>query len=420
MKRAGDLLPAIAEPANLRLAFWKAALGKAARPEVVAWRARLGENLAAMRSGLLAGDVPVGDYQFFTIHDPKERLICAASFGERVLHHALMNVCEPLFERRLIHDTYACRKGKGRIVALARAQHFARVHGWYLKLDVRKYFDSVDHAALLRLLGRVVKDRAVLGLFGRIVGSYSTAPGRGVPIGNLTSQHFANLYLGELDQFVKRRLGAGGYIRYMDDFVLWADDRKVLKQWARDIAGFLHDQLGLDCKPPQVNRVERGMPFLGCRLFPHRLRLDRRGRRRFATRLRHLEAGHAAGTIGAPELQQRATALIAYTETCGARGWRRGLLRAWDFDDLGAAAMGPSAGSNRVLRGGNWNNNANNCRVANRNNNTPDNSNNNNGFRPVRSSETRRPQWQRDSDPAAVPSVPPMRDGKEARPARRW
>lgn len=408
MKRAGNLLPAIAEPANLELAFWKAALGKAARPEVVAWRARLGESLAELRRGLLAGDVPVGDYHFFTIHDPKVRLICAASFGERVLHHALMNRCEPVIERRLIHDTYACRKGKGRIVALERAQHFARRHGWYLKLDVRKYFDSIDQAALWRLLERVLKDRVVLDLLARIIGSYSTGPGRGVPIGNLTSQHFANLYLGELDHFVKHRQRVRGYVRYMDDFVLWAHDKAALKARAGEVNGFLRDELALECKPPQVNRVERGMPFLGCRLFPHRLRLDRSGRRRFVDRLRALEAAHAAGVISERELQQRATALVAYTETCGAAGFRRGVLAARDFgEELGAAATGPAAGSNRVLRGGSWNNNANNCRVANRNNNNPTNSNNNNGFRPVRSSETRCLQRQQDSDPVAVLSAPP-------------
>ncbi len=403
MKRAGNLLPEIAATENLRLAFWKAARAKAVRPEVVAYRADLEENLAALREGLLHGTARVGDYHFFTIHDPKERRICAASFGERVLHHALMNVCEPHIERRLVPDTYACRKGRGRIEALARAQHNARNHQWYLKMDARKYFDSIAHDVLLGLLGRVFKDAAVLEFFRRIVASYNTTPGRGVPIGNLTSQHFANLYLGELDRFVKETLRVRGYVRYMDDFVLWGATAEEVRVARRVVEEFLRERLKLETKPAQINRTSRGIPFLGCRLFPDRLRLDRRGRVRFVSRLKRLESDFAAARIGGLELQQRATALCAHTEICGARGFRRAVLDFQDGETMWVAAMDAPSGSNRVLRGGNWNNNANNCRVANRNNNSPGNSNNNNGFRCVRSSETG-PAVGRNSDPAAIPS----------------
>ena len=414
MKRTGNLLEQVAAPANLRLAFWKAARGKTSARDVVEYRASLEENLAQMRLAILNGTVGVGRYHFFTIHDPKEREICAAAFGERVLHHALINVCEPTFEKRLIFDCYACRTGKGRIKALARAQHFARRHPWFLKLDVRRYFDSIDHAAMTSLLERILKDEAVLGIFRRIIGSHCVKPGKGLPIGNLTSQHFANLYLGELDHFAKEQLRVPGYIRYMDDFVLWADDKNTLRQWHGEVSGFLGENLRLDLKPPQINRSQQGLPFLGCRVHPACLLLDARGRKRFACKLKALEAAHAAGEIDARELQTRATAMIAYTATSGGESFRRALLAKREF---GVVAMDGPSGSNRVLRGGTWNNNADNCRVANRNNNSPGNTNNNIGFRPVRSSEET-PQRAQDSDPAAIPSATPraVRQTKNARP----
>jgi len=413
VRRTGNLLAAVAEPANLRLAFWKAARGKSARRDVAAYRAGLGENLGRLRAGILEGTVEVGRYRFFKIHEPKQRDICAAAFPERVLHHALMNHCEPVFEKRLIHDTYACRAGKGREAALKRARYFAARHAWFLKLDVRRYFESIDHAAMFALLRRVLKDRAVLEIFRRIIASHAAAPGRGLPIGNLTSQHFANLYLGELDHFAKESLRVRGYVRYMDDFVLWAHEKPILREWRAEIDGFLRERLKLETKPPQINRTDRGMPFLGCRVFPRGLRLGGRGRRRFAAKLRAIEADHARGLVGEAALQQRATALVAHTEASGGRAFRRAFLANHDF---GAAAM-DTAGSNRVLRGGNWNNNAGNCRAANRNNNSPSNTNNNNGFRAVRSSEGS-PQRERDSDPGAVPSAPmrPARQSEEARP----
>ena len=415
MKRTGNLLERVADPANLRLAFWKAARGKSAAREVIEYRFRLEDNLVNLRDGILKGTVEVGCYHFFKIYDPKGRNICAAAFAERVLHHALINVCEPIFERRLVFDTYACRTGKGRIKALARAQHFARRHEWYLKLDVRRYFDSIDHEAMISLLERILKDRAVLAIFKRIIGSHAVAPGKGLPIGNLTSQHFANLYLGELDHHAKEILRVPGYVRYMDDFVLWADDKATLRGWLGEVIGFLDSNLKLEVKPPQINETWRGMPFLGCRIHEDHLRLDTRGRKRFAHKLHALESEYAAGDIGGLELQTRATAMIAYTNTSGGAGFRRALLARQEF---GVAAMdGPVSGSYRVIRGGNWNNDSSNCRAANRNNNSPGNTNNNIGFRSVRSSEDS-PQREHDSDPAAIPSAPfhPAWQSATARP----
>ena len=158
MKRDGALLEAIADPGNLRLRFWKASKGKRAKADCRAFQENLDTNLSALRAQLLAGQVRVGDYHYFTVHDPKERTICAAHFRERVLHHGLMSVCEPVLERAAIFDSYACRRGKGQLAAVRRAESYARRYGWFLKMDVRKYFDSVDHTVLRGLLRRKFKD----------------------------------------------------------------------------------------------------------------------------------------------------------------------------------------------------------------------------------------------------------------------
>ena len=213
MRRAGRLFEQIVARDNLRLAVHKALRGKRSKGDARAFVASLDSNLDALRAALERGDVVLGESHQFTIFDPKERLITAPCFRERVLHHAIMNVCEPVFERWLIDDTFAYRKGRGRLAALDRARRFAARHDSFLKLDVRKYFDSISHEILLARLERLFKDRRLLDLFRRIIARFATTPGRGVPIGRLTSQHSANCYLGAFDRFVKEDLRVQGYVR---------------------------------------------------------------------------------------------------------------------------------------------------------------------------------------------------------------
>lgn len=201
MKRVGNLLEQIAAPENLRLAFWKAAKGKWSRPATRAFAENFEEQIARMSEGLLDGNFPFRNYRRFRVFDPKERVIHAAAFSERVAHHGILNVCEPVLEKAAVFDSYACRKGKGRLQAIARAQGFTRRHRWFLKINVRRYFDSISHERLLGLLARKFKDRGLWNLLERIIRSYEASPGRGLPIGSLTSQHFANFYLGGLDRW---------------------------------------------------------------------------------------------------------------------------------------------------------------------------------------------------------------------------
>ena len=192
------------------------------------------------------------------VFDPKERMICAAPFRDRVAHHAIMNVVEPHFESYQIDDSYACRTGQGLDAAIARAVAFSRAGDWYLKMDVRKYFDSVDHGVLKMLLRRRFKDPALLALLDGVIDSYENSPGRGLPIGNLTSQFFANHYLGVSDHYIKQTLGCRRYVRYMDDFVVWDSEKDRLRQVRDDVAGFLRDALRLATEAGLLERLLDG------------------------------------------------------------------------------------------------------------------------------------------------------------------
>ena len=285
MKRTGNLIESIADPENLRLAYWKARKAKDGKAEVIDFRKNLDNNLLLIRNSLLSGDVKVGNYHYFTIFDPKERMICAASFNERVLHHALMNVCHDIFERYQIFDSYACRRGKGTYAALQRAYYFQKKYKWFLKLDVSKYFDSIDHEILTCLLKKRFKDKILVNAFEQIIASYSTSDKKGLPIGNLTSQYFANHYLGFADHFIKEKLQAPAYVRYMDDMVIWANDKTWLLETGRKFQLFIGEELSLKLKPFCLNSNWIGLPFLGYSVFSNRILLNSHSRKRFKSKL---------------------------------------------------------------------------------------------------------------------------------------
>jgi hypothetical protein len=322
MRRVGSLFDAIAEPANLRLAFCRAARGKRHRPEVMRFAATLDERLADMRIRLLSGTFPVGRFHQFEIYDPKRRIITAPIFPERVLHHAIVTVCEPHVERWLIADTFACRPGKGREAAVLRAAGFSRRFPWLVHLDVRQCFDSIPHDLLRARLARRFKDRRLLDLFAAIIAGFRGEMGRGLPIGSLTSQHFANLYLGALDHFAKEGLRAAGYVRYMDDLVLWGEDQEDVIARAERCRMFLQAELGLDFKPARPRAAAHGLDFLGCRIYPTHTTLSRRSRGRYRRRVRLLTRAFRLGLLDGRSLQARLEAAAAFARAANARSWR--------------------------------------------------------------------------------------------------
>lgn len=329
MRRIGGLMERIAEPENLRLAFWKAARHKRQRVDCQTFAARLDTELLDMREGLLSGTIPVGNHRFFTIHDPKERRICAACFRERVLHHAIVNVCEPVLERGQIFDSYACRKGKGRTAAIRRAAGWARRNPWFLKMDVRRYYDSVVHATLLDMLDRLFKDRALMELFRRILAVYETEPGRGLPIGHLTSQHFGNLYLTGFDRWIKETKRFPCYIRYMDDLAIWDGGKDELNALRLEVEAFWMERLGLSLNPRwQINRCAHGCEYLGYVLFPDRVRLNRRSRLRFKRKMRHFDQAMDAGDYDEADWVRHVEPVFAFVREADTLGLRRQVVGA--------------------------------------------------------------------------------------------
>jgi len=326
MKRASDLLLRVADPDNLRFAAWKAAKGKRHSQEVMAWSAQQDRHLVALREQILSGQVEVGRYRYFKVYEPKERQICASAFGEQVLHHALMNVCHEYFERVQMFDSYASRKGKGTYAALERAKTYTNKYPWYLKLDVRKFFESISHEVLVLQLARMFKDAAVVGIFEQIIRSYEAGPGRGLPIGNLTSQYFANHHLVGLDRFVKEKLQVRAYVRYMDDMVLWRPEKEALRLAKSAVADYLETELRLSLKPEALNRSRSGLPFLGYHVFPHHVRLLQKSKQRFACKLRRIDEAYHSGEWSEAKCQRRALPLLAFTGHADAKKLRESVL----------------------------------------------------------------------------------------------
>jgi retron-type reverse transcriptase len=280
---------------NLYLAYRKAARGKRGHPNVAQFEYRLEENLIQLQEELADETYQPGPYHSFYIHEPKKRLISAAPFRDRVVHHALCLQIEPVFERSFIHDSYANRIGKGTHRALDRAQAFARKFAYVLICDIESFFPAIDHAILLAQLKRKIVDPKVVRLVQKILHSgrdvlqeeyamryfpgddlFAVQRPRGLPIGNLTSQFWANCYLNPLDHFIKRALRCRGYLRYVDDFLLFSNQKVQLWSWKREIIRRLAT-LRLTLHPQaQPQPVSEGIPFLGFRLFPERRRLKNR------------------------------------------------------------------------------------------------------------------------------------------------
>ncbi|GJL84107.1 MAG: hypothetical protein DHS20C01_37410 [marine bacterium B5-7] len=316
----------VASPENLRLAFWKARKGKSHAKEVMAYRVNLQANLVQLRNQILTGLVDVGHYRFFKIFDPKERQICASAFSEQVLHHALMNTCHDYFERVQIYDSYACRTGKGTYAAIGRAKKFTRKCDWFLKLDVRKYFNSVSHDVLQGQLARMFKDYRILEIFEKIIASYRVQSGCGLPIGNLTSQYFANHYLSGLDHYVKEVLRIKAYVRYMDDMILWHNDKAMLIQARDAIRYYVRTKLRCELKPALLNRSVRGLPFLGYVLYPHYVTLSQRSKTRFIKKMCELENRYRSGDWCEATCQRRLFPLLAFVRYADSRIFREKLL----------------------------------------------------------------------------------------------
>ena len=311
MKRHKHLWTQVTSLENLVEAARAAMRGKRGKASGASFFGQWETEVVTLERELREGVYRPGAYHYFKISEPKPRVIAAAPFRDRVVHHALVRVLEPLFEPRFIEDSYACRKGRGNHAGMRRALHFSQRHPWVLKCDIRQYFPSIRHDLMLEKIERVVGDKKVLGLIGQILESHVQSveqvwqPGgslfdvkelrRGLPIGNLTSQFFANIFLDEFDPFVKQDLRVKGYVRYVDDFLLFAKSREQAREWGQKCRLHL-DRLGLEIHPDkyQLCRTADGVDFCGYVVRADgRVKIRGAGVRRFQRRMKRLR--HDAG-----------------------------------------------------------------------------------------------------------------------------
>ncbi len=350
MKRYGNLWSQIVDFENLWWAARKAERGKRFRENVSDFNFNFEENLIQLQSELITKTYQPGPYKTFKIIDPKPRIISAAPYRDRVVHHALCNIIAPLFEKSFIADSYANRVGFGSHRALKRFTKFARSHRYVLQCDVRKYFPSVDHQILKGIIRRKLKCNDTLWLIDGIIdgsneqetvlqyfpGDIMLTPAmrrRGLPIGNLTSQFFANVYLNPFDHFVKEDLQVKHYVRYVDDFALFSNDKAFLQAARQRIEAHLA-KLRLKIHPikSQLSETKVSATFLGFRVLPDRIRVCSRNLKRGRSRIRNLKDAHQREEVTLEQVQHSLRSWFAHLQHGNTYRLRKQILANLPFD----------------------------------------------------------------------------------------
>lgn len=279
---------------NLFAAWKEFKRGKAKKKDVQIFEFNLEDNLFKLHEELRARTYEPDQYVDFFVRDPKLRHIHKASVRDRVVHQAVFRILESYFEKFFIHDSYSCRINKGTHAGVNRLEEFSRKVSknyrlpiWVLKCDIRKFFENVDQAKLFELLSRRIRDEDALRLIRKIIKSFETGKGLGLPLGNVTSQLFANIYMNELDQYVKRILKERFYLRYCDDFLILSEDKHRLKNLIQEIAKFLKGQMGLELHPKKIiiRKLSQGIDFLGYIVLSHYRVIRTKTRRRMLRRV---------------------------------------------------------------------------------------------------------------------------------------
>lgn len=324
------------------LAYRKAARHKRGKSSAAGFEHQLADHLLAVQDDLTQFTYQPGEYVHFTIHDPKTRKISAAPFRDRVVHHALCNVIEPLFEAQFHPHSYANRVGKGTHRAIDTLQAFAQAHRYVLRMDIVKHFPSIDHALLFEVLADTVRDDHTVWLIEQIINSGANVlrdeyemvyfPGddllavnraRGLPIGNLTSQFWSNVYLNPFDWFISQDLGCGAYLRYVDDFALFSDSKRQLYMWKQAMIDFLATlRLTVHETQAQVISTQAGIPWLGFVVYPTHRRLKSRNVVKFTQRFERNIDAYQQGKITFAELDASVQGWInhvRYADTWGLR-----------------------------------------------------------------------------------------------------
>lgn len=369
MKRFGKLYEQITSFENLYLASKKAREGKRLNANVMRFEENLESELIKIQEELSYKTYSPGRYREFTIYERKQRKISAAPYRDRVVHHALCNIIEPIFAKTFISDSYACRKGRGTHKAVDRFTEFCRKNNYVLKMDIKKYFPSIDHEILFKKIQRKIKCKDTLWLTRTIIdGSnpqqsvYDYFPGddlfdpfrrkKGIPIGNLTSQFFANIYLNDLDHYIKEKLKCKFYIRYVDDLVVFDNEKIRLWQVKDQIKKFLlKDRLKVHIAKTFVAPVAIGIDYLGYKVFPTHRRMRKDTSMRFICNLQKMKRFYRLGLIGWDKINASVQSWLGHAKHADTYGLRRSIFRrvtftrGREFNDAGEPLLGLPKGS---------------------------------------------------------------------------
>jgi len=346
-----NLYPLIYDFDNIHRAYLKARRNKRYKRDVLEFSARLEDNIINIQNHLIWKSYQPGPYKYFTIHEPKERVIAALPFRDRVVHHALCNIIEPIFERSMIYDSYACRPGQGVLAGVNRTTSYLRAAlaqlgsagvGCFpiycLKGDIKKFFPSINHDALKKIIRKKIACPDTLDLIDKIIDS--NGADTALPIGNLTSQLWANVYLNELDHFVKETLDVRYYIRYMDDFVVFHADKRFLNRILAEIAGFLENILHLKLNgKTQIFPVgPRSVDFLGYRIRPDYRLLRKNNIKRTKRRFKKFRRLHQSGQITLAEIRPSVMSWLGHAKHADTWRLREIILRILSRDILKSVA----------------------------------------------------------------------------------
>ena len=325
-KRAKNLFNSVADFEHLRLSAYKARKRVRKTEELCAFFFELESHLLQLQQDLLHETYEPEPFRIFAIEKPKPRLIQASVFRDRVVHHALCSVIAPHLERSYLANSFACQLGKGGHRAVQATKNLSQRFAWYGKIDIHHFFETLHHPTLMRLLKRRLADKKILSLINRIIhhGRSPQSTNRGVPIGNLTSQHFANFYLDRLDHHLVEQLSIKAMIRYMDDVLFFAHDKRTIIDALVNIADFVQEHLQLRLKDSAtvVAPSSIGIPFLGFRIYPTHIRFDQRRKKRFILAYKRI----LAQSSSEKEMTDSLNSLFAWAMQANTLSLRRDLI----------------------------------------------------------------------------------------------
>lgn len=352
MKTYNKLYKKLYSTANLNLAFKKARKGKSKRNYVINFESNLEKNIAILQRDLRLKKYNPTKLKKFIVRDPKTRTIHSSIFRDRIVHHAIVNLLNPIYEKIFIYDSFASRKFKGTHKAVERFEYFINkvssngqkinqpfnnnsIKGYVLKIDIKHYFATIDHNVLLNILKKNIQDEDLIWLIEIVINNFrNQSKGKGLPLGNYTSQFFANIYLNHLDYFVKHKLKAKYYIRYVDDFVILHKNKDVLVEYLNKIEKYLKFlKLELHPDKSELHALRNGITFLGYSIFYHYRLLRQRNIRYFRKRLDEKLEFYRSGLINEKELKGFIDGWNGYSNFANSHNFNKKVIKSLLFND---------------------------------------------------------------------------------------